>query len=938
MINYKNTLNLPKTEFSMKANLPVKEIQILEKWEKEDLYKFVRKLKLGKEKFLLHDGPPYANDKIHIGHSVNKILKDIIIKSKGLNGFDSHYIPGWDCHGLPIEHKIEKIISNFKDKINLDDFCRKCRDFAKNQIDHQKKDFIRMGILGDWRNAYLTMDFKIEANIVRVLGQIIKNNYLISGIRPVHWCVKCSSCLAEAELEYHQKLTDSIYFCFFSLNNKEIYNRFCTDFLNIPIFLVVWTTTPWTLPGNRAIAVNSIFYYLLVKVKDRCFIIEKSYLKKFIKNLNIIQWDILGKCIGADLEFLNFSHPFMNIKVPIILSDHVNLEIGSGLVHIAPDHGFDDYLLSIKYHLTHANLVDDNGCYKNGIHNKLDGVFVLKANKLIIDILVKKGLFLYKTIIKHKYPFCWRHKFPIIFRSTKQWFISMENNNLRKNLLKAVKNIKWIPSYGKNKIRSMIKTRPDWCISRQRIWGVPMTLFVHKETKKLHPNTVELIEKIAIQIEKFGISFWWNLDKVSFLGKKDSVFYEKVTDILDVWFDSGSTYSSVIDFRNKNIDSDIDLYLEGIDQYRGWFMSSIVLSVATKKKIPCKSIISHGFVVDSYGKKMSKSLGNTISPQNVIKNFGADILRLWVASNNYKKEITISNEILKRITEIYRRIRNTVRFLLANLNGFDFSLHEIKKEDMILLDYLAVLRTKETQNKIIQYYSDYNFSSVVKSLMFFCSVDMGSFYLNVIKDRQYTSKTGSLSHRSCQTAMFHIIEALVRWISPILSFTADEIWCYLKGNRAKYIFTEEYYDGLFDSDNKKNVVKDFWNKILIIKCEVNKFLEKARSKNLFSNFLESELVLYVNEEYFNILSVLENELNFLFLTSKASIININSAPDDVLKTDINGLKILIKKVKGKKCLRCWHYTDNFCSEVKYKELCLRCFSNMFGEGEVRKYI
>lgn len=938
MINYKNTLNLPKTEFPMKANLPEREKKILEEWKKKDLYKIIRKIKLGKKIFLLHDGPPYANDKIHIGHSVNKVLKDIIVKSKNLHGFDSHYTPGWDCHGLPIEHKIEKLVSNLKDKIDLDYFCKKCRKFAENQVEYQKHDFIRMGVLGDWENAYLTMDFKTEANIIRVLGKIIKNDYLINGRKPVHWCIKCCSCLAEAEVEYRKKTSDSIYFCFYSLHNKEICKKFCISFIDISIFLVVWTTTPWTLPSNRAIAVNSVLKYQLIRVKNQCFIIEKSYLKEFIKNLNITKWDILGECIGADLEFLKFHHPFMNFKVPIVLSDHVNLNIGSGLVHIAPDHGFDDYILSVKYNLSFADLVDENGCYKTGTCPELDGIFVLKANQFIIDILIKKRLFLYKKIVKHNYPFCWRHKFPLIFRSTEQWFISMEKNNLRKNLLKEIKNIKWIPSYGKDKIKYMIKSRPDWCISRQRTWGVPMVLFVHKKTKKLHPNTIELIEKIAIYIEKFGSSYWWNLDKVLFLGKKDAMFYKKVTDTLDVWFDSGSTYDSVINCRNKNVVSNIDLFLEGMDQYRGWFMSSIILSVAIKKKVPCKSIISHGFVVDSKGKKMSKSLGNTVSPQNIIKNFGADILRLWIASNNYKKDITISHEILKRITEIYRRIRNTVRFLLANLNGFDFSLHKIKIEDMILLDYLALSRTKETQDKIIKYYSNYDFSSVVKSLMFFCSIDMGSFYLNIIKDRQYTSKVGSLSHRSCQTAMFHIIESLVRWISPILSFTAHEIWCNLKGNRAKYVFTEEYYDGLFNLGNKKNIKKDFWDTILMIKSEVNKFLEKARLSNLLSNSLESELILYVNKKYFDMLSILKDELNFLFLTSKAVLLDIDLASNKTLKTNISGLKILIKKVHGKKCLRCWHYSDDFCREEKYKNLCLRCFNNIFGEGEVRKYI
>lgn len=938
MIDYKNTLNLPKTKFPMKANLSKKELDILNKWNKKDLYKLVYEKKLGKKKFVLHDGPPYANGKIHIGHSVNKILKDIIIKSKNLYGFNSHYLPGWDCHGLPIEHKIEKIISSSINKFSLNDFCKKCREFAKKQVEDQKLDFIRMGILGNWSNAYLTMDYKIEANIIRVLGKIIENNYLVSGFKPVHWCVKCNSSLAEAEVEYYNRSLYSIYFCFYSSKNKEIYDKFHTDFINLSVFLVVWTTTPWTLPANRAVAVNPNLKYQLIKVKDRCFIIEKLFFKKFIEDLNITKYDILGECKGINLELLSFNHPFMNFKVPIVLSNHVNSNIGSGLVHIAPDHGIEDYVISNKYNLSIANLVTCDGYYKKGTHTKLDNVFVLNADKLIIDILIKKKLFLYKEKINHNYPFCWRHKFPIIFLSTRQWFINMENNNLRKNLLKEIEKIKWIPDYGKDKIKFMIKNRPDWCVSRQRKWGVPMTLFIHKKTKQLHPKMVDLIKKIAIYIEKFGSSSWWNLNKLYFLSKEDANIYKKVKDTLDVWFDSGSTNISVIDYYNKNHNCNIDLYLEGIDQYRGWFMSSLILSVAIKKKVPSKCIISHGFVVDSNGKKMSKSLGNTISPQKIIKEFGADILRLWVASNNYKKEITISHEILKRITEIYRRIRNTIRFLLANLNGFDFFSHSIKKENMILLDYLAVSKAKEVQNKIIKYYSNYDFSSVVKSLMYFCSVDMGSFYLNIIKDRQYTSKTGSLPHRSCQTAMFHIIEALVRWISPILSFTSDEVWSYLKGDREKCIFLEEYYDGLFDIDSKKKISNNFWDKILMIKCEVNRFLEEARLRNIFSNSLESELILYADKKYFDILNVLKNELHFLFLTSKASIMDIKLAPNDHINTGIEGLKIFIKKASGKKCLRCWHYTEIFCNKVEHERLCLRCFNNIFGKGEVRKYI
>lgn len=937
MTDYKETLNLPKTNFSMRANLPENELKILDQWKKMNLYNLIRLNKNGKKKFILHDGPPYANEKIHIGHAVNKILKDIVIKSKSLSGFDTPYLPGWDCHGLPIEHKVEKILGNLKNKTSLYAFQEKCRKYAMTQVKNQKNDFIRMGILADWENSYLTMNSDIESNILLLFSKVIKNNHLVRGCKPVYWCFSCLSSLAESEVEYYNKLSDSVYLFFPGVNIENIYKKFLINSLKLPIFAVIWTTTLWTLPANRAIAVHKNLKYQLVKFSDKCLILEKSILEKLIKKIKINEYVVIGECYGVDLEFLRFYHPFMKYDVPIILSQYVNRNFGTGMVHIAPDHGQEDYIISKKYNLSTVNLVCPNGYYINGIHPNLDGVFVLKANKLIMKILNSNNLILYKENIEHSYPFCWRHKKPVIFRATNQWFISMTNNNLKKKVLKSIENVNWISKNGKKKIKLMIKNRPDWCISRQRSWGVPMSLFVHKKTKKIHPNTVNIIKKIAKYIKKFGIQFWWKLDVNFFLEKKDFNMYEKEFSILDVWFDSGSTYYSVESVRNQTIKDTVDIYLEGIDQYRGWFMSSLILSVATENKVPYKSVLSHGFVVDEKGLKMSKSVGNIVSPQQIMKKFGADILRLWVASNNYSNEMSISNEILKRITDIYRKIRNTIRFLLANLNDFDFYLHKVKIKEMVLLDKWILLRAKNVQKKIRKFYDNYDFCSVIQCLMKFCSVDLGSFYLDIIKDRQYTLKKSSLSRRSSQTAMFYIIEILVRLISPILSFTASEIWDFFPGKKSKSIFFEEYYQGLDKFNIQKYIDINFWEKILLIKNEINKFLEIFRLKKNVLNTLEAEIFLYVEKDLFKVIKILENELKFLFLSSDVKVKKIDCAPLNAKDSTIEGLKIFLKKSEGEKCPRCWNYTKEILSSSKYEKLCRRCIKNIYGSGEVRKF-
>ncbi|WMY94931.1 MAG: isoleucine--tRNA ligase [Arsenophonus sp.] len=937
MNNYKDTLNLPETDFPMRANLSRKELQLLVLWYKDGLYQNIRRSKRGKPMFILHDGPPYANGNIHIGHAVNKILKDIIVKSKGLAGFDAPYIPGWDCHGLPIEHKVEQIIGKVGEKISSVIFREECRKYAKKQIELQKKDFIRMGILGDWENPYLTMDFKTEANIIRALGKVIENGHLVKGIKPVHWCISCCSSLAEAEVEHYHKTSSSIYLRFKAVDAKSVYCKFGIISEILSVSAIIWTTTPWTLPANRAIAVNSDFKYQLIQINtDECCIVSKIFVESLIQYIQPKKWKVLGECCGFLLESLLFWHPFMDFMVPLILSEHVVLNSGTGIVHIAPAHGPEDYMIAQKYKLEIINLIDSKGFFSLNVFPFLDGIFISQVDELVIKLLRSKRMLLHAEMLQHSYPHCWRHKIPLIFRTTPQWFISMEKNDLRKRSLKKIKNVKWIPGWGEVQIKSMIEKCPNWCISRQRTYGIPMTLFIHKTTEALHPNILEIIEKIAKNVEKFGTEVWWDLDPATILGK-DAINYIKVQDTLDVWFDSGSTHYSIVDVRPEFRGRSVDMYLEGSDQHRGWFLSSLMLSSAIKNKPPYRQVLTHGFVVDAKGHKMSKSLGNTVNPQEIMDDLGADILRLWVASTNYTTEISISKKILKCSVDQYRRIRNTARFLLANLKGFDPTSDKVPPEKMIILDQWAIGRAKFIQEEIIQHYANYNFHEVVKSLMQFCSIDMGSFYFEIIKDRQYTGKKNSLACRSCQTVLFHIAEALVRWISPILSFTAHEIWDKLPGEHTKYVFTEEYYDALFKLNINEILDNNFWNKLFIVRSAVNKVFEKARLDKLIRSSLEISVILYVNVEFAEILNYFGNELRFVLLTSETKVIDISKAPLSVENTEINGLKISFEKAKGNKCLRCWHYATDVGRVEQYMDLCGRCIANIAGNGEIRKF-
>lgn len=937
MSDYKSTLNLPETGFPMRGDLAKREPGMLQRWYADNLYGIIREAKKGKKTFILHDGPPYANGSIHIGHSVNKILKDIIVKSKGMAGYDSPYVPGWDCHGLPIEHKVEQMIGKPGEKVTAAEFREACRKYAAEQVEGQKADFIRLGVLGDWDRPYLTMDFGTEANIIRALSKIIGNGHLHKGAKPVHWCLDCRSALAEAEVEYYDKTSPSIDVMFNAIDADAVRQAFGVAQVNGPISLVIWTTTPWTLPANRAISLNAEFEYQLLQIDGRALILAKDLVESVMKRAGVSEWQVLGECKGAALELQKFQHPFLALESLVVLGDHVTLEAGTGAVHTAPGHGPDDYVIGQKYGIETANPVGPDGRYLPGTYPTLDGVNVFKANDMIVELLKEKGALLHVEKLLHSYPHCWRHKTPIIFRATPQWFISMDQKGLRAQSLKEIKGVQWIPDWGQARIESMVANRPDWCISRQRTWGVPMALFVHKESEELHPDTLALMEKVAQRVEQEGIQAWWDLDPRELMGD-DANHYVKVPDTLDVWFDSGSTSYSVVDARPEFGGHAPDLYLEGSDQHRGWFMSSLMISTAMKGKAPYRQVLTHGFTVDGQGRKMSKSIGNTVAPQDVMNKLGADILRLWVASTDYSGEMAVSDEILKRSADAYRRIRNTARFLLANLSGFNPATDLVKPEEMVVVDRWAVGRAQAAQADIVASYENYDFHEVIQRLMQFCSIEMGSFYLDIIKDRQYTAKGDGLARRSCQTALWHIVEALVRWMAPIMSFTADEIWGYLPGERAQYVFTEEWYQGLFGLAEDEALNDAYWAELLKVRGEVNKVIEQARADKRIGGALEATVTLYADPELAAKLQALGNELRFVLLTSGAQVADYALANDEAQQSELlKGLKIALHKAEGEKCQRCWHYTTDVGQNPEHAEVCGRCYTNVAGDGEQREF-
>lgn len=952
MSDYKQTLNLPDTSFPMRGNLAQREPEMLKAWYADDLYGQIRVAKQGKPTFILHDGPPYANGQIHIGHAVNKILKDMIVKAKTLSDYDAPYVPGWDCHGLPIELQVEKKFGKPGKKLDVASFRQHCRDYAMTQVEQQREEFKRLGVFGDWDNPYLTMNFKQEADSIRALAKIIENGHMQQGFKPVHWCTDCGSALAEAEVEYQDKTSPAIDVRF-PVVDAAVAERFAHPeghAGNGPISVVIWTTTPWTIPANRAVTLHAGLEYALVQVEAseaqaaERLIIASDLVNDVMDRWNIKQYHKLGFCSGAELEHVALKHPLYDLQVPLILGEHVTTDSGTGCVHTAPGHGVDDFLVGQRYDLEVYNPVGDNGVYKEETP-LFAGQHVFKANDAIVEALKQAGMLMHHEAYRHSYPHCWRHKTPIIFRATPQWFVSMEKEGLRNKALAEIKAVRWVPEWGQSRIEQMVAGRPDWCISRQRTWGNPIAIFVDRDTDALHPRTLELMEAVAKRVEQQGIQAWFDLEPAELLGEAEAKQYRKVTDTLDVWFDSGVTHHAVLR-EFSGLSWPADLYLEGSDQHRGWFQSSLLTGVAMYQQAPYKQVLTHGFTVDGQGRKMSKSIGNVVAPQEVMNKLGGDILRLWVAATDYSGEMTVSDEILKRSADAYRRIRNTLRFLLANLNEFEPAKDAVAIADMVEMDRWIVARAQQLQAELLEAFDNYQFHVVVQKLMHFCSIELGSFYLDVIKDRQYTAKRESNARRSCQTALYHIAEAMVRWIAPICSFTAQEVWQALPAQtatgetRSKYVFTEAWYTELADLavDAGQGEV-DFaqWEQLIDIRDEVNKALEQARRQEVIGGSLQAEVTLYAHADIAEVLTRLADELRFVLLTSQATVVEVAKAPAEAAETAIEGLWVEVKASAHAKCDRCWHHRAEVGTIAAHPSLCQRCVTNVDGDGEERRY-
>lgn len=942
MTDYKATLNLPDTDFPMKAGLPQREPQTLARWDSIGLYQKLREIGKGRPTFVLHDGPPYANGSIHLGHAVNKILKDMIVRSKTLSGFDAPYVPGWDCHGLPIEHKVE--VTHGKG-LPADKTRELCRAYASEQIEEQKAGFIRLGVLGDWANPYKTMNFANEAGEIRALGEMVRAGFVFKGLKPVNWCFECGSALAEAEVEYADKKSVTLDVAFPAADPAALAQAFGLPSLAKPASVVIWTTTPWTIPANQALNVNPEFTYALVDVGDRLLVLAEELVESCLKRYGR-EGQVVATAVGAKLELLNFRHPFYDRLSPMYLADYVELGAGTGVVHSAPAYGEEDFLSCKRYGMSNDDIltpVQSNGVYVDSLEF-FGGQFIWKAGAAIVDKLREVDALMHTENIQHSYMHCWRHKTPLIYRATAQWFVGMdrepvEGATLRERSLAAIEQTEFVPDWGKARLRDMIAGRPDWCISRQRNWGVPIPFFLHKQTGELHPRTVELMEQVALRVEQEGIEAWFKLDAAELLGD-EAADYEKISDTLDVWFDSGTTHWHVLRGSHPLGHSEgprADLYLEGSDQHRGWFHSSLLTGCAIDGHAPYRELLTHGFTVDENGRKMSKSLGNVIAPQKVNDTLGADILRLWIASTDYSGEMAVSEQILQRSADAYRRIRNTARFLLSNLKGFDPAQHLLPAEQMIALDRWAVDRALLLQRELEESYRDYRFWNVYSKVHNFCVQELGGFYLDIIKDRQYTTAENSVARRSCQTALYHIAEALVRWIAPILAFTADEVWQYLPGERNESVMLNTWYEGLAELPEGTEMGRAYWASVMAVKGAVNKELENQRSAKAIGGNLQAQVTLFTDQALGGDLAKLGDELRFVLITSKASLAPFAQAPADAVATDVPGLKLKVVKSAGTKCGRCWHFRDDVGVNPEHPEICGRCADNIAGSGEVRHY-
>jgi len=938
--DYKSTLNLPDTPFPMRGDLAKREPGWVKSWQEKQRYEAIRKAAAGRPKFILHDGPPYANGDIHIGHAVNKILKDIIVKAKTLSGFDAPYVPGWDCHGLPIELQVEKTHGK---AIPPAQFRELCRAYAAEQIERQKADFIRLGVLGDWEHPYRTMDFQFEAEQLRVLGQIQQAGYLYQGAKPVHWCVDCGSALAEAEVEYEDKTSPAIDVGFAVADHADLARRFDIAPIDEPIQIVIWTTTPWTLPANQAVALHPEFQYALVRTAKGLLILADSLTDAALTRYGLSEGaEVIAHTTGQALEGVLLWHPFQERQVTVIVGDHVTADAGTGAVHTAPGHGLDDYVVGSRYGLKVDNPVGDDGRFYASVP-LVGGMSIWQANPLILETLEASGNLLAHEKLLHSYPHCWRHKTPIIFRATRQWFIGMEAGSekpLRAQAMAAVDATQFFPHWGRARLEAMIKNRPDWCVSRQRNWGVPMPFFTHKETGELHPRTAELLEAVAKRVEAAGIEAWFALDPVELLGD-DAAQYNKTGHTLDVWFDSGVTHACVLK-RRPELAHPADLYLEGSDQHRGWFQSSLLTGCATDGRAPYQALLTHGFVVDGKGHKMSKSKGNVVSPQKVMDQYGADILRLWVATTDYSGELTISDEILKRVVEGYRRIRNTLKFLLANLSDFDPKTHTLPVEDWLEIDRYALALTRQLQGELQAHYDAYEFHFIVQKLQGFCSEDLGGFYLDILKDRLYTSGADSRARRAAQNALYHLTHALTRWMAPILSFTGEEVWAQLappsptlpraagEGANAgpepindDSVFLHTWHDLPAQPDEADLLER--WTRIRAVRAEVQKELETVRVAGGIGSSLQAEVTLHASADTQALLAPLGDDLRFVLITSQA---RVAAADSD---------RIEVSPSAAKKCERCWHYRDDVDAHAEHPGLCGRCVSNLHGEGEARTH-
>ena len=945
MADYKNTINLPNTGFPMKADLANREPAMLAAWERADLYEKLRRTAKGRPAFVLTDGPPYANGAIHLGHAVNKILKDIIVKSRTLDGYDAPYVPGWDCHGLPIEMQVEKTHGRVGQKIDAKSFRAACRDYAAKQVDAQRHDFKRLGVLGDWDHPYLTMAPRFEAEQLRAFALIIKNGHLYKGFKPVHWCLNCRSALAEAEVEYEDKTSPSIYVRFPVVDAADLAQRFAIeppeadapdlDDEDVPTALAIWTTTPWTLPANRAVAVHPQFDYSLVEFDlgggyER-LVVASEMVDAVMKTLGVADWTLISAANGAALELLLLQHPLYERQVPVILGDHVTLDTGTGAVHTAPGHGLDDYVVGRRYGLEVDNPVGGDGRFLPSTP-LFAGEQVFDANAHVIKVLHDNGRLLKDEPYHHSYPHCWRHKTPVIFRATPQWFISMEQAGLRKGALEAISHVDWMPAWGEQRISSMIAARPDWCVSRQRTWGVPIPLFVDKVSGELHPRTDALIEEVAKLVEQGGIDAWFDLNAATLLGA-DAGQYDKATDVMDVWFDSGVVHHCLAQTRPE-ITSPADLYLEGSDQHRGWFHSSLLTSVAMHGRAPYRGVLTHGFTVDEKGRKMSKSIGNTLVPQKLTNSLGADVVRLWVAATDYANEMSVSDEILKRMADSYRRMRNTLRFLLGNLHGFNPAEQAVAFDDLVAIDQWAMAKAFALQTDVVTAYRNYEFHDIYQKIHNFCVVELGGFYLDIIKDRLYTTGASSAPRRSAQTALYHVAQAMVRWLAPILSFTAEEVWGFLPGERNESVFLNTWHQFPAGAERVPSID---WPALIALKADVARDLERLRAAGAIGSSLEAEVVVYAPTAQIARFEALRDELRFLLITSYARVVATDAPPASTVPASEPGVWIEVKPSEHPKCVRCYQLRGDVGSDPRHPELCARCVVNVEGPGEERQF-